>query len=98
MDIEKFRIRKNMSVADLAGMLGVSQAGVYNYKYGKSKPSYEAIEKLLTNGATLAEIFNDELEAIVLANAQVSQKAPLTPAEIVRQGLLDLALAKQNQG
>ena len=62
MDIEAYRIRRKKSVAELAGMLGVKEAAVYNYKYGKSKPSYESIEKMLLDGAYLSEIFDDEVQ------------------------------------
>ena len=62
MDIEAYRSRKKRSVAELADMLGVKPAAIYNYKYGKSMPSYEAIEKMLVDGAFLSEIFNDEVQ------------------------------------
>ena len=55
MDIEAYRNRLNKSVADLARMLGVKEAAIYNYKYGKSKPSYESIEKMLLDGAAFEE-------------------------------------------
>lgn len=65
MDIESYRIRKKRSVAELAEMLGVSEAAIYNYKYKKSKPSYESIEKMLLDGAYLNEIFDDVVQETV---------------------------------
>lgn len=62
MDIEAYRLRKKKSVAELAGMLGVKPAAIYNYKYGKSLPSYEAIEKMLLDGAYISEIFSEEVQ------------------------------------
>ena len=66
MDIEAYRLRKKKSVAELAKMLGVKEAAIYNYMYGKSKPSYESIEKMLLDGAFLSEIFNDSVQLKVL--------------------------------
>lgn len=66
MDIEAYRLRKKKSVAELAKMLGVKEAAIYNYKYGKSKPSYESIEKMLLDGALLSEIFSDSVQLKVL--------------------------------
>lgn len=62
MDIEAYRTRMKMTVAELAQLLGVKEAAIYNYKYGKSKPSYESIEKMLLNGAYISELFNDEVQ------------------------------------
>lgn len=56
MDIEAYRLRKKKTVAELAEMLGVTEAAIYNYKYKKSKPSYESIEKMLLDGAFLNEV------------------------------------------
>lgn len=65
MDIEAYRLRTNKTVAELADLLGVKQAAIYNYKYGKSKPSYESIEKMLLDGAYLSEIFDESVQAKV---------------------------------
>ena len=35
MDTESFRIRINKTVLEIAELLGVEKAAVYNYKYGK---------------------------------------------------------------
>ena len=72
MDIEAFRIRTKKSVADLAELLGVKQAAIYNYKYGKSKPSYESIEKMLLDGAYLSEVFNEEVQKKVSESLNVA--------------------------
>lgn len=66
MDTEAYRIRKKRSVAELAELLGVKEAAVYNYKYGKSKPSYESIEKMLLDGAFISEIFSEEVQNKVI--------------------------------
>ena len=66
MDTEAYRIRKKRSVAELAQLLGVKEAAVYNYKYGKSKPSYESIEKMLLDGAFISEIFSEEVQNKVI--------------------------------
>lgn len=66
MDTEAYRIRKKRSVAELAQLLGVKEAAVYNYKYGKSKPSYESIEKMLLDGAFISEIFSEEVQKKVI--------------------------------
>ena len=74
MDIEAYRLRKKKSVAELADMLGVKEAAVYNYKYGKSKPSYESIEKMLLDGAYLSEIFNKSVEEKVKGSLNFDDK------------------------
>ena len=75
MDIEAYRNRLNKSVADLARMLGVKEAAIYNYKYGKSKPSYESIEKMLLDGAFISEIFNDEVQKKVIESLGLVQES-----------------------
>lgn len=69
MDIEAYRTRTKMTVAELAKLLGVKEAAIYNYKYGKSKPSYESVEKLLLNGALLSEVFSEEVQKKVFESA-----------------------------
>lgn len=73
MDIEAYRSRKKRTVAELAEMLGVKPAAIYNYKYGKSMPSYEAIEKMLLDGAYLSEIFNEDVQRKVFESLPVEQ-------------------------
>ena len=86
MDIEAYRIRKKKSVADLAELLGVKQAAVYNYKYGKSKPSYESIEKMLLDGAFLSELFSSELQEKVLETHKFCALTESAPNEF-KEGL-----------
>lgn len=74
MDIEAYRNRKKKTVAELAQMLGVKEAAVYNYKYGKSKPSYESIEKMLLDGAFLSEIFSDSVQNEVVKSLKESEE------------------------
>ena len=71
MDIEAYRIRTKKTVAELAELLGVKPAAIYNYKYGKSMPSYEAIEKMLLDGAYLSEIFNEKVQNKVFESCGV---------------------------
>lgn len=66
MDIEAYRLRTKKTVAELAKLLGVKEAAIYNYKYGKSKPSYESIEKMLLDGAYLSEVFSEEVQNKVI--------------------------------
>ena len=68
MDIEAYRLRKKKTVAELAKMLGVKEAAIYNYKYKKSKPSYESIERMLLDGAFICEIFDEQVENKVREN------------------------------
>ena len=83
MDIEAYRLRKKKTVADLADLLGVKEAAVYNYKYGKSKPSYESIEKMLLDGAYLSEIFSEQVQNEVIKNFNtVQNSAPSIPPEL----------------
>lgn len=85
MDIEAYRTRKRKSVAELADMLGVKQAAIYNYKYGKSKPSYESIEKMLLDGAYISEIFSEEVQEVVLAAVKPTLES--TAPEEFREGI-----------
>lgn len=57
-----------MSVKDLAESLQIKPAGVYNYIYGKSKPSYEAVEKLILLGAKANEVFSDDVAEALAEN------------------------------
>ena len=68
-------------------MLGVKEAAVYNYKYGKSKPSYESIEKMLLDGAYISEVFSDSVQDKVIMSLRECLKAP------VLNGQLPLELA-----
>ena len=77
MDTEAYRLRKKRTVAELARLLGVKDAAIYNYKYGKSKPSYESIEKMLLDGAYLSEIFNEEVQNKVLESIASQNRAAL---------------------
>lgn len=79
MDTEAFRIRIKKKVAELAELLGVEKAAVYNYKYGKSKPSYEVIEKMFLLGARLDEVFSPEIQELVLKNCGVEALPPIPP-------------------
>lgn len=54
-NIQKFRKQANMTQADLADELGVSQSAVYYWEKGKREPNTETILKLL-------EIFHISLE------------------------------------
>lgn len=86
MDIEAYRKRKKMSVKELADMLWVTEAAIYNYKYGRSKPSYESVEKMLLDGAFLSEVFDDNLQAIVeqsLRKPEPDGMHPMTKDEII---------------
>ena len=85
MDIEAYRIRTKKSVAELAELLGVAPAAIYNYKYGKSKPSYESIEKMLLDGAFISEIFNDEVQKKVIESLGLVQEP--TPIKITNEDL-----------
>jgi predicted transcriptional regulator len=85
MDIEAYRNRRKKSVAELARMLGVKEAAIYNYKYGKSKPSYESIEKMLLDGAFISEIFNDEVQKKVVDSLGLMQES--TPIKITNEDL-----------
>lgn len=91
MDFIGFMTRKGYSVGKLAEMLGVSKDSVYAYRNGRCKPSYEVLEKLFVDGATIAEMFSEEIEAKIVSQLQVSQQEPINEAEIVRKGLLELA-------
>lgn len=82
MDIEAYRLRKKKTVADLAEMLGVKEAAVYNYKYGKSKPSYESIEKMLLDGAYISEVFSDSVQDKVIMALRECAKAPVLGGQI----------------
>lgn len=82
MDIEAYRLRKKKTVADLAEMLGVKEAAVYNYKYGKSKPSYESIEKMLLDGAYISEVFSDSVQDKVVMALRECLKAPVLDGQI----------------
>lgn len=77
MDTEAYRLRKKHTVAELARLLGVKDAAIYNYKYGKSKPSYESIEKMLLDGALISEIFNEEVQKKVLESIELHNRAAL---------------------
>ena len=78
MDVEAYRTRRKKSVADLAKTLGVKEAAIYNYKYGKSKPSYDSIEKMLLDGAFISEIFNEEVQQKVIESlGLVKETAPI---------------------
>ena len=79
MDTESFRIRINKTVLELAELLGVEKAAVYNYKYGKSKPSYDVIEKMFLLGARIDEVFSPEVQAKVLENCGAGE-LPAVPA------------------
>lgn len=100
MDTESFRIRINKTVLELAELLGVEKAAVYNYKYGKSKPSYDVVEKMFRLGARLDEVFSPEVQEIVLKNCG-ADKLPEVPAgcdtpefrEGVKAALADLQKA-----
>lgn len=95
MDIEAYRLRKKKTVAELAEMLGVSEAAIYNYKYKKSKPSYESIEKMLLDGAFLNEVFDEkvlekvkEIHSIGVLNPEFKEgmelaKKPMTREEVI---------------
>lgn len=87
MDIEAYRSRKNKSVAELADMLGVKPAAIYNYKYGKSMPSYEAIEKMLLDGAYLSEIFNDDVQKKVFESFPVEQSVDIYNSPEFKRGV-----------
>lgn len=94
MDIEAYRLRKKKTVAELAEMIGVKEAAIYNYKYKKSKPSYESIEKMLLDGAFIREIFDEKVESKVKENivcldnkdfkegTELSQK-PMTKEDVI---------------
>ncbi len=97
MDIEAYRSRKKRTVAELAEMLSVKPAAIYNYKYGKSKPSYDVIEKMFLLGARIDEVFSPEVQAKVLENCGAGE-LPAVPAafdtpefrEGVKAALVDL--------
>lgn len=99
MDIEAYRNRRKKSVAELARMLGVKEAAIYNYKYGKSKPSYESIEKMLLDGAYISEIFSEEVQRKVIeALGLVKDAAPITVTnEDVSKALLIAAEILKNR-
>ena len=99
MDIEAYRNRRKKSVAELARMLGVKEAAIYNYKYGKSKPSYESIEKMLLDGAYISEIFSEEVQRKVIeALGLVKDASPITVTnEDVSKALLIAAEILKNR-
>jgi Predicted transcriptional regulator len=98
MDIEAYRLRKKKTVADLAEMLGVKEAAVYNYKYGKSKPSYESIEKMLLDGAYISEVFSDSVQDKVIMALRECLKAPVLGGQLPPEIANDPDfLAGQNQ-
>lgn len=100
MDIEAYRNRLNKSVADLARMLGVKEAAIYNYKYGKSKPSYESIEKMLLDGAFISEIFSDEVQKKVIESlglVQESSPIKITNEDLSKAMILAAEILKKNK-
>ena len=95
MDIEAYRNRTKKSVAELAKLLGVQEAAIYNYKYGKSKPSYESIEKMLLDGAFISEIFSDEVQNKVVESLKISQEPiRITNEDISKAMILAAELLK----
>lgn len=90
MDIEKYRLRTNKSVSQLAELLEVAPAAIYNYKYGKSKPSYESIEKMLLDGAKIDEVFDENVRRKVFENSDIEGCSDTEFSEKVRQVLLDM--------
>lgn len=87
MDIEAYRLRTKKTVAELAKLLGVKEAAIYNYKYGKSKPSYESIEKMLLDGAYLSEIFSEEVQKKVFESCGNEQCGDLYNSPEFKRGV-----------
>ena len=98
MDIEAYRIRNKMSVAELAKMLGVTDDAVYNYKYGKTKPSYKSVEKMLLDGAYLSEVFSKEIEEKVKETHGFQEQNPIkiTNEDISKAMMIAAELLKKN--
>lgn len=100
MDIEAYRNRLNKSVADLARMLGVKEAAIYNYKYGKSKPSYESIEKMLLDGAYISEIFSEGVQKKVIESLGLvckSDPIKITNEDLSEAMILAAEILKRNK-
>lgn len=77
MDLNAFKVRKGWTQSDMGEALGVATSSVGGYCSGVRKPSYEVIESLFRQGATIAEVFSPELQEIVLKNS-----APASPSSI----------------
>lgn len=69
MDLNGFKVRKGWTQSDMGDALGVATSSVGGYCSGVRKPSYEVIESLFREGATIAEVFSPEIQDIVLRNS-----------------------------
>lgn len=77
MDLNRFKNRKGWTQSDMGEALGVATSSVGGYCSGTRKPSYEIIEALIKHGATLSEIFSEEVAAIYNSTVAVSQNSSL---------------------
>lgn len=76
MDLHAFKVRKGWTQSDMGEALGVATSSVGGYCSGVRKPSYEVIESLFRQGATIAEVFSPEIQEIVLRNSSPASAIP----------------------
>lgn len=61
MNLKSFIERTNMSIAQLAELMGISVPAAYTWLSDKASPKYDAIKTLLLNGCRLEEIFDQQV-------------------------------------
>ena len=76
MDLNGFKVRKGWTQDEMGEKVGVATSTVGGYCSGVRKPSYDVIERLFLNGATLAEVFSKEIQEVVLRNCAPASPVP----------------------
>lgn len=77
MDLNGFKVRKGWTQETMGEKIKVATSSVGGYCSGSRKPSYNVIERLFRQGATIAEVFSPEIQEIALKNS-----APASPSAI----------------
>lgn len=83
-DLQRFMSRVGLNQNKLSKKIGVSMSKVAAWSAGYRKPGYEDIILLLKAGMTINELFDDEVEKIVLSSQPSLDLSQLSPADCRR--------------
>lgn len=82
MDLNGFKVRKGWTQETMGEKIKVATSSVGGYCSGSRKPSYDVIERLFRQGATIAEVFSPEIQEIALKNS--APAAPRIPEDVYK--------------
>ena len=93
-DLQRFMSRIRVTQNELAKKLGVSLSKVGAWSAGYRKPGYKDIVLLLKAGMTISELFDDDVEKIVLQSQPSLDLSQLSPEDCFRIVQIGLGSAK----